>query len=421
MRQGDKGENLIMPFLKTKLSDYYMIKILIGLLVTVGFLSIPETALSQNQSANPLERKIDQRDPVIPSGYGKRELSSFEIYRIKKMIAELAQSAQAELQQGNQDQAFELWYRQLKLTRAISAEAEIKALGDIGAIAWQENRGLDLRNIAERLISLEGEISAKKPLSLDLLEKFATAYQQVRYLDQAIEIQTKITKVSRRKDNYNLAVERSNFEVLGKLYLAKFDYQNAAKVYQTLLSLTDEQNPEFPSKNKADLYLRSLINIYDRTGQTNQAITTKQHLIEHYTTTKKLNKIAKLKMAIARDYETLNKIPKAIEAYNLTWKMADQNQQLAIASDALTRLGELHQGRGQVPQAISAYTNLIEIQQQSYNYYGLINTYDTLGKIYLKSNQKIKAKQSFQRALELAQSLNYKVDYFNNQIKQVGE
>ncbi len=395
-----------------------MIKILIWLLVTVGFLSIPETALSQNQSANPLERKIDQSDPVIPSGYGKRELSSFETYRIKKTIAQLAQSAQAELQQGNQDQAFELWYRQLKLTRAISAEAEIKALGDIGAIAWQENRGLDLRNIAERLISLEGEISAKQPLSLDLLEKFATAYQQVRYLDQAIKIQTKITKVSRRKDNYNLAVERSNFEVLGKLYLAKFDYQNAAKVYQTLLSLTDEQKPEFTHQNKIDFYLQSLIDIYDRTGKTNQAIIMKQGLIEHYTATKKLHKIAKLEIAIARDYETLDQIPKAIEAYNLTWNMAKQNQQLAIASNALTRLGELHQATGQVEQALITYTNLIEIQQQSYNYYGLINTYDTLGQIYLKSQQKTKAKQSFQRALELAESLNYKVNYFKRKIEQ---
>ena len=396
-----------------------MIKILIWLLVTVGFSSIPETALSQNQFANPLERKIDSRDPLIPAGYGRRELSSFETYRIEKTIAELDQSAQAELQQGNQDQAFKLWYRQLKLTRAISAEAEIKALGDIGAIAWQENRGLDLRNIAERLISLEGEISVKQPLSLDLLEQFATAYQQVRYLDQAIKMQTKIIKVSSRKDNDNLTVERSNFEVLGELYLAKFDYQNAAKVYQTLLSLTDEQKPEFPRQNKADLYLRSLIDIYDHTGQTNQAITTKQRLIEHYTATKKLHKIAKLEMAIARDYETLNQIPKAIEAYNQTWNMANKNQQLAIASDALTRLGELHQGRGQVPQAIEAYTNLIEIQQQSYNYYGLINTYDILGKIYLKSNQKIKAKQSFQRALKLAESLNYKVDYFNRKIEQI--
>lgn len=235
----------------------WKIKILIGLLVTVSFLSVPETVQAQNQQTNPLETKVNGSDPIIPLGYGKRELSSFEKHRIEKTITELNQSAQTELNQGNQDQAFKLWYRQLKLTRAISAEQEIKALGAIGAIAWQENRGLDLRNIAARLISLEGEITTKTPLSLDLLNQFITAYQQVRYLDQAINIQTKIKTISRRLDNYNLAKEQENLEVLGKLYLAKFDYQNAAKTYQTLLSLIDNETPNFPIKIKL-IYISKL-------------------------------------------------------------------------------------------------------------------------------------------------------------------
>lgn len=394
------------------------INIIIWLLVTVSFLSVHKIVLAQDKLANPLEIKINQSDPVIPPGYGRRELSSFEISRIKKTIAELNKSAQGELQQGNIDPAFELWYRQLKLTRAIDTQAEIKALGQIGAIAWQENRGFDLRNIAERLISLEAEISTKKTLSLDLLEQFVTAYQQVRYLDQAINIQTKIANISRRNSNYSLIVEQENFEVLGKLYLAKFDYLNAAKTYQTLLSLNDNQNSEFPIVNKSAFYLQTLVNIYDHTAQINQAIATKQRLVKHYQNTKKSNKIAELEIEIARDYETLNQIPNAITAYNQTWKIADQNQQLAIANDALTKLGELYQAERQVDQAIKTYTNLIETQKQSYNYYGLINTYDTLGNIYLKSNQKVKAKQSFQQALILAKSLNYKVDYFQSQIKQ---
>ncbi|MEY2856717.1 MAG: hypothetical protein RLZZ74_1027, partial [Cyanobacteriota bacterium] len=53
---------------------------------------------------------------------------------------------------------------------------------------------------------------------------------------------------------------------------------------------------------------------------------------------------------------------------------------------------------------------------QSYNDYGLINTYDTLGKIYLDSGQKQPAKHYFQQALDLAQTLNYKVEYFKQQI-----
>lgn len=373
---------------------------------------------AQLPSANPLTNKIDSSDPVIPAGYGKRELSSFEIYRIEKEIAQLDESAQAELQQGNQDLAWELWYRQLKLTRAIDTEAEIKALGAVGAIAWQENRGEDVRNIAERLIALEAEISTKKSLSLDLLDKFVIAYQQVRYLDQAIKIQAEINQLSRREDNYNLAIEQSNMEVLGKLYLAKFDYQNAAKIYQALLALTDNNQSEIKLKPKSSFYLNTLANIYDRTAKTNQAIAIKERLVEHHTNSNQLYKIAKLKVAIARDYETLNRIPQAVETYNQAGQIAAQTNQLAIAHDALVRLGKLYQESGQKEQAIATYSDLIQIQQQSYDYYGLINTYDLLGKIYLASNQKKSAKRSFQQALELAQSLNYKVNYFNSKIQE---
>ncbi|MEM8673581.1 MAG: tetratricopeptide repeat protein [Cyanobacteria bacterium P01_G01_bin.67] len=398
-------------------------EIFILVLTAVSWLSVQLATLAQNQPANPnpLAAEINPSDPVIPAGYGQRELSPFETYRIEKTIAELDQSAKAELAQGNQDRAFELWYRQLKLIRAIDQKAEIEALGTIGTIAWQSNRGLDLRNIAERLITLETEINSDQPLSLDLLKKLSHAYQQVRYLEQAIKIQTRINQVSRRQDNYNLAVEQTNLEALGELYLAKFDYQNAAKIYQKLLSLNDSAPSQSSNKPQTGQYLKTLIDIYDPTAQTNQAIATKKLLVEHYAATGQSNQIPELEIAIARDYETLNQIPQAISAYNQTWKMASQTQQLAIADLALTRLGELHQEAEQIDLAIAAYSNLIRIQQQSYNYYGLINTYDTLGQIYLKSNQKAKAQESFQEALKLAQSLNYKTDYFNNQIKQIKE
>ncbi|MEO0835368.1 MAG: hypothetical protein AAFY16_05115 [Cyanobacteria bacterium J06642_3] len=332
----------------------------IWLLITVALLLIQPRVIAQQQSNNPLAVEINSSDPVIPPGYGKRELSSFETYRIEKTIAELDHSAEEQLQQGNQDLAFELWYRQLKLIRAIDQEAEIEALGTIGAIAWQSNRGLDLRNIAERLIILETEINSDKSLSLDLLKKLSRAYQQVRYLEQAIKIQTKINQVSRRQNNYNLAVEQTNLEALGELYLAKFDYQNAAKIYQKLLSLNDSAPSQLANKPQTEKYLKTLIDIYDPTAQTKQAIATKKRLVKHYAATGQSNQIPELEIAIARDHETLNQIPQAIASYNQTWRMADQTQQLAIADLALTRLGELHQQAEQIDQAIAAYSNLIK-------------------------------------------------------------
>ena len=375
---------------------------------------VQKKILAQSQLANPLKTEIDSSDLVIPSAYGQRELSSFEKYQIEKMIAELNQTANAELKQGNEDRAFELWYRQLKLTRAINAATEIQALGEVGAIAWQENRGSDVRNIAERLIKLEAEITAKTPLSPDLLNRFATAYQQVRYLDRQIDVQIKITKISRRADNYNLTVEQENLEVLGELYLAKFDYQNAAKIYQTLLSFTDTKKAKSPLKTQADLYLKTLVDIYDRTAQIDQAIATKQRLIEHYALSKP-EKIAELEIALAQDYQTLNQKERAVEAYNRAFEIASRIQRLATANDALTKLAELYQKSSRVDEAIASYTRLLDIQQQSYDYYGLINTYDALGKIYLKLEQ-ARAKYYFQQGLKLAQTLNYKVPYFNQQI-----
>ena len=50
---------------------------------------------AENSSANPLDAKIERSDPVIPAGYGTRELSSFEKYRITKAINELDRAARS--------------------------------------------------------------------------------------------------------------------------------------------------------------------------------------------------------------------------------------------------------------------------------------------------------------------------------------
>ena len=375
----------------------------------ICFVSVEEITLAQTQPVNPLE--AIKSDPVIPSGSGQRDLTSFEKYRIEKTIAELNQAATAELAQGNADRAFKLWYRHLRLTRALDTIAEIKALGKIGAIAWQENRGADVRNIAQRLITIQEEITSKKPLSPNLLDEFAIAYQEVRYLDRVIAIYQQIL-TNNRKTNSSLA-EQKNLETLGKLYLARFDYQQAAKIYQQLLTFDDQKTE---SRNKTQFYLDTLIDIYDRTDQTKKAIVTRKRLIKQYSAAQQFNKIPTLEIAIARDYETLNQPDKAIKAYNQVFSRASQTQQLAIASDALTRLAELYQQTKRTDDAIATYAQLIEVQQQTYNYYGLVNTYDTLGKIYLNLNQKAQAKLYFQAGLELAKPLDYKVKYLNNQI-----
>ena len=350
------------------------------------------------------------RDRLIPAGYGTRELTSFEKYRIEETISELGRSAEAQLKQGNDDEAFKLWYRRLMLTRALDRIQEIEGLGEIGAIAWKENRGTDVRNIAERLIAIEEELGTQ--ISFDALNKLATAYEQVRYLDRATGIYQQIV-VNGRKQN-NPTTQQKNLETLGELYLARFKYSQAADVYQELLTFTKA------NESKQTVYLQNLADIYDRISQPEKAIAVNKRLIALADTqTSKRD----LEIAIARDYEALNQTNEAVEAYDRALLMALADRELATASDILSRLGEIYRDE-QIDKAmpsagiaIATYNKLLEVQQQSYDDYGMLDTYDTLGKIYLDSD-KTKAKQYFQQGLELATSLNHRVKYFSELVNQ---
>ena len=372
---------------------------------------ISRSLFAQPEPKNPLEVEIDKSDRVIPLGYKRRELSTFEINRIKREIARLDRDAKLKLQQGEGNKAFELWYRQLKLARATGIETEIAALGEVGKIAWQANRSQDLRNVAERLITIESAIETEST-SIELLQQFARAYQQVRYLERAIAIEQQILARNKSSDS---AVE-SNLKTLGELYLAQFNYPEAAVAYEELLALAQSKSP---ADSKIDYLLITLADIYDRSGQTKLAIATKQKLVQSYTAAEKTKKIAPLELAIANDYRSLNRTQKAAIAYERAFTIASGEQQLAIANDALAGLGEVYRREDKDQKAIVTFNRLLEVQRQSYNYYGLVNTYDILGKIYLKLNLNPQAKQHFQRALKLAENLDYKIDYFNAAIEEL--
>ena len=383
---------------KLKKFDFLFYKWAIAISCCWG-ITIASTAIAQ-----PIDPwQLDRSDPLIPKGYGRRELSSFEKYRLQKEIAKLDNNAQAELKLGNIDSAMKLWYRRLRLSRVIGTQAEIKALGKVGAVAWQENLGKDVRNIANRLSVIQAA-EATKNNSSQLLNNLAMAYESIKYLDKAIDIYQQGLAI-------NAIDKDKTIDKLGELYLALFDYDNAAKIYQTKLANATQKEQK--------TILQTLVEIYDRNGQINKSIEAKKQLVKYYVGKKKLKKISALKIAIANDYQTLKQVQKAIKFYQQAFDLAFKNQQLAMATDALNSIGKLQQ-KENIRQAIETYNRLITIQQQSYNYYGLINTYDTLGKIYLKSN-KNKAKQFFQQGLDTAIILNHKVKYFRDRLTKLSQ
>ncbi|MBD3562790.1 hypothetical protein H6S82_28685, partial [Planktothrix sp. FACHB-1355] len=56
-----------------------------------------------------------------------------------------------------------------------------------------------------------------------------------------------------------------------------------------------------------------------------------------------------------------------------------------------------------------------------YNFYGMMNTYDEVGQLYLEYKNFAQALSAFQKGLELAQQLKHRESYFARQIQRVTE
>ena len=356
-----------------------------------------------------------QEDPLLPPLNVERALTALEKRQIKNAIVEINQEATEQLAQRNLDAAFTLWFRELRLQRAIGLTGEIADLGRIGAIAWQENRGVELRFIANRLEVIEQDAIAAKNRDLQLFINLGNAYQKIRYLDRAVNIYEQVLTAIRQQDNAEL--EEELLITLGELYMAKFDYFQAGIVYEELLSITQQDNNNEPEQQT--IYLLKLVDIYDSSRQTEKAIAIKEQLIEKYVEQEQPEQIASLKISLAEDYQAINEIELASEAYQEAFILAEYLQQIALANEALEQLAMLYQANNQLTLATQSYLQLFDIHEQANNAYALLEICDRLGELYLLQNDSAQALNYYSLGLEIAQLLNYRTEYFQNQINQV--
>ena len=87
----------------------------------------------------------------------------------------------------------------------------------------------------------------------------------------------------------------------------------------------------------------------------------------------------------------------------------------------MNKLAKLYRDNDQKDYALRIYNELIKVQQQSYNYYGLMQAYDLIGQIYLEEKNYQQALSYFKQALTIAGTLKYQEDYFYSQIQKVNE
>jgi tetratricopeptide (TPR) repeat protein len=375
---------------------------------------------------NPLE--ITTPDPLLPQL--NRPLSIQERLKLTAALDELNQQAAARLAAGDPEKAFAIWSRELRLRRALGIVEEIPALGRVGAIAWQENRRLELNAITRRLQEIGQQIQAlppdktrkqqKKrqtqaspPASLELLNALGIAFQQVREPNSAIAVYEKILAIQRQQQD-SAAVE-TTLRTIAELHLSWFNYPPAAAVYEQLLQNATERGDRLAVIN----YLQQLDYIYEQAKQYQQALVVKQRLGEIYQQQQQNDLLPALHLESGRNYEALGQLEPAFTSYQQAYTSAWDLQQYAQASDALRQMIQLYRAQGQNDAALQTSQILLESDRLASNSYGMMNTYDQIGQINLNRGNYPQALAAFQRGLELAQQLKDQENYFAQRIQQI--
>lgn len=364
---------------------------------------------------NPLDPTLDE--PLLPKPPVARPLSPLERWRLQKATDGFNAQATAELAAGNVDGAFALWYRAYRLQRNLGMTplAEVQTLGNIGQVAWEKSRKFDIQVITARLQEIQQQAETQPALDIELLAALGQSYQQIRYPQGVLAVYRRILVHTREQGD--VAGEMATLEIIGQSYLAWFDYVEAAKTYEELLIIARSQLDAV----KEIAYLQQLQYIYDQAKQPENAVKIKQKIADNYIQTQQLDRLPQIKLDIGIDYQTLGQLELASQHYQEAFSLAWGLRQLGVAADALEKLGDLYYQNQYRDFALQIYQELIKVKQQSYDFYGLMTTYDKIGKIYLEQNNYNQALVSFNQGLELAKSLDYKQEYFTDQIQQINQ
>jgi len=358
---------------------------------------------------SPLE--VDPSDPLLPNLIIDRPLSLQEQQALRASTEQLRRQGERQYDAGNVPDAFETWLRELRLRRVLGIQEEVPALSRVGDIAWQENQTLEVRIIGDRLGEIEQEIRAQPAPNYALLLQVADSYKTLRDRERAIAAySTIIQQANQRGDR---ATEGVALAALGEVYLAWFDYANAAPVFEQLLALRQGQQDAIGEQ----MALEKLVIVYDETEQGRDAISARQALIQRYRQTGDLTQVPALKIAIAEAHRQLGQPDAAVRAYQEAIGVAQRLGYLGYMADAYRGLGDLYQSADRPQDALTAYRFLVDVERQAYNTYGMMEAFDLMGQIHRSRGATGQAIASFQRGLALAQQLSYRTEYFTAQIQ----
>ncbi|WP_346293870.1 tetratricopeptide repeat protein [Sphaerothrix gracilis] len=360
--------------------------------------------------ADPTQDQV--RDPLLPQPPIRRPLSPLEKLALEQQLDRLNQEAQRLLAAGQADAAFDLWMREVRLRRTISLSQELAALRRVSQNIWEQGRTYENQLVRARLQQLQAEALAAEPVNLPLLETIGAIYLTLRDQPGAVELYRQIAAVQVERGNRQGQV--AALERVGQLQLDWFEHVAAAETYQELLAIAPPQNV-----SAIEAYLENIVYGYSQAEAAAEAIPYQQQLIEVYQAQGKLTAVPQVQLAIARHYQALGQRNQALRAYQAAYATAQATQQYDYGSQVLRELATLYQSLDQFEAALDIYRILLQVERQTYNAYGIMETYDRIGQVYRTQGKTAEARTAFQEALILATQLSHQESYFQAQLRSL--
>lgn len=394
------------------------------------------------------------RDPLLPVLAVDRAYSPLELSELTRQLNRLNQNAQQLLANGQPEEAFELWLREVRLRRVLGPAEEFVAIRRVAAIAWEQQRAVAVQLLTLRTREIWQTVGAALTHFSD-----EAANADESDADESVETlgQDPPESLAGNPEQILVAGDRASdaalLQSLAQTFAILRDIDSSVEVYQQLISLTVAQNGDATPQQKeladlhldwfqfaaaADVYLallkearatgnqaletdflKRLVYSYQQADSLTNAVRAQTDLLGIYQAQGDEEKLPGLLVAIAQNYRTLNQPSNAITYYRSAYSVAQRFEQFSISAQVLKDLGLLYETLALNDEALGAYNLLVPVEQQAYNNYGIMNAYDSIGQLHRKQGNDFEALQAFEKALVIANRLGIQEDYFIEQIRSV--
>ncbi|MDC0833351.1 hypothetical protein POG22_10075 [Geitlerinema sp. CS-897] len=376
----------------------------------------PGVRAEPENSFPPSPLELTELDPLIPEAVweGETELKPEERRQLDRALDTLNARAQAALAQGDAATAFELWNREIRLRRFLGTSAELEALLRVGSIAWQQENFYQAQVMTQRLRQLQAEqLEERETPNVEVLQRLAQAYEEVGARQAALDLLERVLAIAR--DRNDPITEEETLRQIARIALQDLDYEEAAAAYRELREMAVSRGDRLSEA----YYLTQLAYIYDQLRRYEDAIAVKQELETYYRTLNDIAKVTALKLAIGDDYAAIGQLNAAVTQFQDAYRLAWEALQFYRAQEALDRLALLYERYNEFDAALQVYRTQLDVHQLARDTYGLMVTYDRIGKLQQRRQNYGPALEAFRRGLELARQLGNREAYFQVNIETV--